>query len=190
MKEEIYVWMKNLAVFYILFTAVLYLVPDRKYQRYIRSFMGLLLIYMICIPVFHVFGKSEELTENFFQSFQSEMQIMEEMEKEELQAFYLNEGYEQEAEQEIRVFLQNSGINPADTAVHIEGKQIIVELTFAQELSREQEGGVRDELREGFGIAEENCRIYSGKNVHTAMDGAPSAGTSSDGDRTSGQKGQ
>ena len=50
MREEIYQWMKGLAVFYLFFTAVLQLVPDRKYERYVRSFMGLLLIYMLCTP--------------------------------------------------------------------------------------------------------------------------------------------
>ena len=41
MREDIYQWMKSLAVFYLFFTAVLQLVPDRKYERYVRSFMGL-----------------------------------------------------------------------------------------------------------------------------------------------------
>lgn len=190
MKEEIYVWMKNLAVFYILFTAVLYLVPDLKYQRYIRSFMGLLIIYMLCVPVFGLLGKGEELTEKFFYTFQQEMQEMKKLESEELQYFFLNEGYEQEAAGEIADFLQKSGINPVNTAVHIEGKQLFVELTFAQEISREQEGGIRDGLRESFGIAEENCQIYDGKNVGTAMDGSSPSGASSDSDRSSGEKRQ
>lgn len=30
MREEFYQWMKNLAVFYILFTAVLHFVPDKN----------------------------------------------------------------------------------------------------------------------------------------------------------------
>ena len=51
--------------FYLFFTAVLQLVPDRKYERYVRSFMGLLLIYMLCTPVFAVFGKSGQLLEGF-----------------------------------------------------------------------------------------------------------------------------
>ena len=42
MKEELYTWIKNLAVFYILFTAILHLVPNGKYERYVRFFMGLL----------------------------------------------------------------------------------------------------------------------------------------------------
>jgi len=46
MKEEIYRWVKTIAFFYIVFSAVLHLVPDVKYERYIRSFMGILLIYI------------------------------------------------------------------------------------------------------------------------------------------------
>ena len=65
MREDIYQWMKSLAVFYLFFTAVLQLVPDRKYERYVRSFMGVLLIYMLCTPVFAVFGKSGQLLEGF-----------------------------------------------------------------------------------------------------------------------------
>ena len=42
MKKELYLWIRNLAVFYIFFTAVLNLVPDKKYEKYVRFFMGLL----------------------------------------------------------------------------------------------------------------------------------------------------
>ena len=61
MKAEIYQWVRILATFYILFTAVLQLMPDRKYERYIRSFMGLLLIYMLCTPLFSFLRESREM---------------------------------------------------------------------------------------------------------------------------------
>ena len=38
MKEELYLWIRNLAVFYIFFTAVLNLIPDQKYEKYVRFF--------------------------------------------------------------------------------------------------------------------------------------------------------
>lgn len=53
MKEELYLWIRNLAVFYIFFTAVLNLIPDQKYEKYVRFFMGLLLIFMMSTPIFH-----------------------------------------------------------------------------------------------------------------------------------------
>ena len=65
MKAEIYQWVRILATFYILFTAVLQLMPDRKYERYIRSFMGLLLIYMLCTPLFSFLRESREMIGRF-----------------------------------------------------------------------------------------------------------------------------
>ena len=57
MKEELYLWIRNLAVFYIFFTAVLNLIPDQKYEKYVRFFMGLLLIFMMSTPIFSILGK-------------------------------------------------------------------------------------------------------------------------------------
>ena len=74
MKESFYQWVKTLAVFYILFSAVLHLIPDPKYERYIRSFMGLLLIYILCMPVFAVFGRGSELAGIFSGRYTQEMQ--------------------------------------------------------------------------------------------------------------------
>ena len=119
MREDIYQWMKSLAVFYLFFTAVLQLVPDRKYERYVRSFMGLLLIYMLCTPVFAVFGKSGQLLEGFADTFYQEQKRMDRMEAEELQTFYLKQGYENEISSKIEELLKESGINPSETAVHL-----------------------------------------------------------------------
>ena len=77
MKESFYQWVKTLAVFYILFSAVLHLIPDPKYERYIRSFMGLLLIYILCTPVFAAFGRESELAGIFSGRYTQEMQTLE-----------------------------------------------------------------------------------------------------------------
>ena len=69
MKEELYLWIRNLAVFYIFFTAVLNLIPDQKYEKYVRFFMGLLLIFMMSTPIFSILGKGSELTESFLSEY-------------------------------------------------------------------------------------------------------------------------
>ena len=120
MKESFYQWVKTLAVFYILFSAVLHLIPDSKYERYIRSFMGLLLIYILCTPVFAVFGRGSELAEIFSDRYTQEMQTLETEETENLQDFYLREGYCREIETEIAALCKKSGIKLTDTVVHIE----------------------------------------------------------------------
>ena len=65
MKEEIYRWVKTIAFFYIVFSAVLHLVPDVKYERYIRSFMGILLIYILCTPVLTCLEMGKNCCRNF-----------------------------------------------------------------------------------------------------------------------------
>ena len=72
MKEELYLWIRNLAVFYIFFTAALNLIPDQKYEKYVRFFMGLLLIFMMSTPIFSILGKGSELTESFLDNFSEE----------------------------------------------------------------------------------------------------------------------
>ena len=62
MKEEITGLVRNLAVFYIIFTSVIQLVPNKKYERYVRNFMALLLIYMVCTAVFSIMGKTAQIT--------------------------------------------------------------------------------------------------------------------------------
>ena len=110
MKESFYQWVKTLAVFYILFSVVLHLIPDPKYERYIRSFMGLLLIYILCTPVFAVFGRESELAGIFSGRYTQEMQTLETEEAENLQEFYLREGYCREIETEIAALCKKNGI--------------------------------------------------------------------------------
>ena len=41
MTGEIYGWMRGLAFFFIFMTAVLNCLPDQKYRRYVRFFLGM-----------------------------------------------------------------------------------------------------------------------------------------------------
>ena len=79
MRTEIYQWMKNLAFFHVLTTAVLHILPDKRYEQYIRLFMGLLLALMICTPVFALVGKSSELLNGFQKYYGEEEQARMEM---------------------------------------------------------------------------------------------------------------
>lgn len=186
MKEELYQWMKNLAVLYILFTAVLHLVPDKKYERYVRSFMGLLLIYMFCTPVMAVLGKSSELIEYFNKNYQQEKSFMEQEETENLQAFYLNMGYEEELSEKIKECLADTGIKLKDTAVNIEGERITVVLYIQEETTGDKKGRIYDVLRQNFGIEKENCQIVADKNEEAAVDRNSSSGTAVGSNRNSG----
>ena len=92
MKEELYQWVKNIAVFYILLSAAIHLVPDGKYEKYVRFFMGLLLLFMMSTPVFSLLGQGGNLMESFRANFAKENRIREQEEFANLQEIYLENG--------------------------------------------------------------------------------------------------
>ena len=156
MKEEIYRWVKTIAFFYIVFSAVLHLVPDVKYERYIRSFMGILLIYILSTPVFNLFGNGEKLLQEFRLNYQEELTALEEKNTENLQALYLQENYSRELQKEISKKCKENGIETEDIVVHINGDQITAVISTAGNITQEQERGIRDGLARDFGIQEKN----------------------------------
>ena len=185
MKEEIYQWVKTLAAFYIVFSTVLHLVPDTKYERYIRSFMGLLLIYILITPVFSLFGNGEKMIEDFRLNYQEELISLETANTENLQALYLQENYSRELEKEISEKCTEDGIKTEDVVVHINGEQITAVISTAENITQEQERRIRDGLARNFGIEEKDCQFLMGKDEQTAVADDSASGASADGDRTS-----
>ena len=185
MKEEIYQWVKTLSVFYIVFSAVLHLIPDSKYERYIRSFMGLLLIYILLTPVFSLLGSGEKMIEDFRLNYQKELNSLETVNTENLQALYLQENYSRELKKEISEKCMADGIKTEDIVVHINGEQITVVISTSENITQEQERRIRDGLVRDFGIEEKNCQFLMGKDEQTAVADDSASGAFDDGDRTS-----
>lgn len=80
MGQQIYEWMRNLAVFYIFLTVVLHLVPNETYEGYLRFFMGLLLILMLLSPLLEMMNLKKE-AENLIQQYaQQEQKLEQQME--------------------------------------------------------------------------------------------------------------
>lgn len=184
MKEEIWQWIKTIAVFYILFSTVIHLIPDSKYERYIRSFMGLLLIYILCRPVFALFGSGSTLSDDFRLRFDTELVDMKTADAGRLQSFYIAQGYCGKISREIMEECGKSGINLTDADVHIEGEEIMAKLYVQHDMTEEQERRILDGLCQKFGIQEKNCRFILKKDGQAAVDSRSSSGTSFDGDRS------
>lgn len=63
MFDYIYQWLQNLAFYMILVTAVIQVLPDNSYQKYIRFFCGLILVILLASPVMKILGMEENLSE-------------------------------------------------------------------------------------------------------------------------------
>ena len=164
MKEAIYSWIKCLAIFYILLTMLIHLVPTGKYQRYVRFFMGLLLIFMMSTPIFSILGKGQELTVSFLENFSRENKEKELQEFQNLQKIYLEKGYEMELEQKIRESLEKRGIEVYKVKVNIEGEDAQAEILLKKKISQEEKRGIADELVEEWGINENRIHIQTAKD--------------------------
>ena len=58
--------MRIIAVFYLLEQIVLQLIPGQNYERYVRFYLGLLLVLLLLHPVFRIFRLSEQLDQKVF----------------------------------------------------------------------------------------------------------------------------
>lgn len=182
MKEELYQWVKNLAVFYIVFTAVLHLIPDSKYERFVRAFMGLLLIFMLSTPMFVLLGKGREMAETFSSFYQQENEFLHQQERENLQQIYLEKGYAREIEQNIKSCLEKRNISIIEISVHIEGEQMKAVINVPEIITNEQERGILDALWTECGIGEEHIRIQiQGSDRETVDNRSPDRTSSGSG---------
>ena len=57
---------RMIAVFYLLEQMVLQLIPGERYERYVRFYLGLLLVLLLLQPVFQIFRLSEQLDQKLF----------------------------------------------------------------------------------------------------------------------------
>ena len=122
MKEALYSWIKCLAIFYILLTMLLHLVPTEKYQKYVRFFMGLVLIVILVTPMLSLLEKNRELPSSFSYLYSQEENKRLEQDMENLQKNLLEKGYEELLGENIRKDLQKKGIETIKCEVHIEGE--------------------------------------------------------------------
>lgn len=79
MFEFLYEWMRSLAYYMVLMTAVLQVIPNKQYKKYIQFYMGLIIVLMLCSPLIKILGMEESLF-TLYQSnaYQLEMKELEE----------------------------------------------------------------------------------------------------------------
>ena len=99
--DTVYNWVKNLAFFAILSTAVLQMIPDQGFQKYVRFFTGLLMVSMLILPIFKVTGK-----ENIFTDIYKSREYREQLEE--------NSKKSQELIEQITVLDQKNRTNEKD----------------------------------------------------------------------------
>lgn len=190
MRTEIYQWMKNLAFFHVLTTTVLHILPDKRYEQYIRLFMGLLLALMICTAVFALVGKSSELLNGFQKYYGEEEQARMENEAEGIRKTFLREAYKKELEKQIRRLLSDAGIfsekiSGVEAEITAE-KKLLVKINLKAAITESQKEAVKNGLERICGLEETQYQILDSGNGVEGVGNPVASGNSSSGGRTSG----
>lgn len=185
MRMEIYRWMKNLAFFHILTTAVLHILPDKRYEQYLRLFMGLLLVLLICTPMFTIFGKSQEFLEGFRKNYTEEEQKRMETEAEGIRETFLKNAYKEEMKNQIREILKKQEIFTAEIKVE-EQEGLFVFVKIPEMITEQQKEEVKNGLEKICGLSEDQYQILDPGDGMEGMGNPSSGGNSSFGGGASG----
>lgn len=72
MTEAIYSWMRNLAYYFIFLSAVMNFIPDNSFRKYIKYFMGLVLMLLLLSPILQFFKLDNEIENTFSEYLKAE----------------------------------------------------------------------------------------------------------------------
>lgn len=59
--DFLYEWIQNVAVYLVLMTAIIQVIPNNEYQKYVKFYMGLVIVMMLCSPLIKVFGLEQRM---------------------------------------------------------------------------------------------------------------------------------
>lgn len=62
--QEILKIVNDVAVFYLLEELVFHLLPEKSYGKYVRFYMGLLLVLLLLQPIFQIFDLTQQMDAN------------------------------------------------------------------------------------------------------------------------------
>lgn len=82
MFEYLYSWIQNIAFYMVMVTAVMHIIPNSDYKRYIRFFTGLVLVVMLTAPFLKILGMGDTWQGLYANAkYQEQVQKMEEATK-------------------------------------------------------------------------------------------------------------
>lgn len=70
MLNYIYEWIENVAFYMVLVVAFMQMIPGESYKKYIRFFVGLILILMLTGPLFKLLGINKIYNQKYKKEFE------------------------------------------------------------------------------------------------------------------------
>ena len=172
--EMIFQWIRSLVFYLILMTMIANLLPDKKYENYLRLFAGVIFLMLVFSPFGNLTGVEEQAAEAFSRlTFQNEARVLKReiedvdgarMEK-------LMDRYRETIENELRRMVEELGGECRSVVVQLDeeleggtfGRVIAVEMTVSQAkivASAEIVAKLMDGIGAYYGVKEGNIAIH------------------------------
>lgn len=121
--EELYGWIKNITYYLIFMTVVSAILPDKKYEKYIKLFAGMVLVLLVLKPVTQGLRVEDKIAYYFntitLQKEAAELQDeISAMDKKRLEKVI--EGYEKAVAHDLEVMAEGAGFVTRDVNVALE----------------------------------------------------------------------
>lgn len=121
--EWIYEWIRGLVFYLILMTMVLNLLPDKKYEKYLRLFTGMIFILLVFRPFLDMSGMEERMAGAFERiTFQNDAKLLkrEIEDAEQTRMSRLMDGYGQAVEVDLRTMAEGFRVICSEVKVELE----------------------------------------------------------------------
>lgn len=169
--DGIYEWLRNVAVFFLLMTAVLNVLPEAKYRKYVQFFLGLVMLAVLCKPVLALGNLSDSLEQALERlTLEEEARGLRESQIriDGLQQEVLYRAYEEEAAGQIETFLKERGLEPLQTEVSIGGDgEDGISVERIEVTAQRTEGGEETETSgEARELRKELAEVYQVSEAH------------------------
>lgn len=102
--DGIYTWIQNLAFYFILMTMVSSLLPGSQYIKYVKFFMGLVLVVLLASPILQLFHMDGRLADSLvIHSYEQELAEFREQEQE------LESRYSEKMQEKVKAAQEQEG---------------------------------------------------------------------------------
>ena len=177
--NRIYEWIRSLVSFMILMTALMNLLPDKKYEKYVQLFAGMVFLHLFFSPLTDLSGLENQMARTFERiTFQTDARLLkkeiEDMDGARIQRLITQ--YEMTLEQELRRMAETVEAECMDVKMILEadpdqeefGRVRAVEMTFQVKKDsgkaqvwnvNRQTSELRKQIGEQYGMEEGNITI-------------------------------
>lgn len=160
-------WVKDLAYYFIFLGIITHLLPEGEERKYIRFFLGMLLVLLLSKPLLQLGNEKEILEEKLWKNMLEESQEeIQSAAKDTNETRYIKTAWEREMYGLLAQFMAGCGyeLESCTLSFFDESSYEVKQLTLKikEEIDAVEEENIKNKLLEVYGIPEGNINVVGG----------------------------